>query len=111
MSSNEVTEYLLSDTNKDYGFTVLDQSSAVVENTLKAKKAIRADFYKISWIRQGEGTVEIEGIRYEVRPNTIFIVQPNQVSRIHVLNNLQGTTVFFYRGFFCIAPTSRKIYY
>lgn len=110
MSSNEVTKYLLSDTNKDYGFAVLDQSSAVVENMLKAKKAIRADFYKISWIRQGEGTVEIEGIRYEVRPNTIFIVQPNQVSKIHMLNDLQGTT-FFLQRIFCIAPTSRKIYY
>ena len=46
MSSNEVTEYLLSDTNKDYGFAVLDPSSAVVENMLKAKKQFVQTFIK-----------------------------------------------------------------
>lgn len=109
MSSSKIAKYLLGDTNKDYGLAVFDQSSAVTKNILKAKEAICADFYKISWVRQGEGTVEIEGIRYEVRPNTIFIVQPNQVSKIHMLNDQQGTTVFFTEDFLYGAYKSENI--
>ncbi|MBC7904603.1 MAG: AraC family transcriptional regulator [Gemmatimonadaceae bacterium] len=57
-------------------------------------------FYEILWTEKGESKQTIDYKEYEVTPNSLFFISPNQVHEFEEWKSLQGGTILFTEGFF-----------
>jgi AraC-like DNA-binding protein/quercetin dioxygenase-like cupin family protein len=59
-------------------------------------------FYEILWIDEGLSTQVIDGQEYEIAPQTLFFISPNQLHHFVEWQPLKGGSVFFTEDFFLL---------
>lgn len=68
----------------------------------------RHHFYTFILITEGSGSHEIDFESYELRPNRLFLIAPNQVHAWNNLNSVKGFVVLFNDSFVALAK-GRKL--
>jgi AraC family transcriptional regulator, transcriptional activator of pobA len=58
------------------------------------------DFYSVILFTKGEGTIVINNDKYEVQPQTMCIIAPNQMHSFEGLEDVEGTIFFFCQDFY-----------
>jgi len=64
-------------------------------------------FYEILWTERGESKQIIDYNEYEVKPNSLFFISPNQVHYFEEWKPLRGGTILFTEDFYLINRTNR----
>jgi len=64
-------------------------------------------FYEILWTEKGKSKQTIDYNEYEVTPNTLFFISPNQVHRFEEWKPLTGGTILFTEDFFLLNHSSK----
>ena len=64
-------------------------------------------FYEILWTEKGKSRQSIDYNEYEVLPNTLFFISPNQVHRFEDWQPLLGGTILFTEDYFLINHSSK----
>ena len=64
-------------------------------------------FYEILWTEKGKSKQTIDYNEYEVSPNTLFFISPNQVHRFEEWRPLTGGTILFTEDFFLVNHGSK----
>lgn len=64
-------------------------------------------FYEILWTEKGKSRQSIDYNEYEVSPNTLFFISPNQVHRFEEWKPLTGGTILFTEDYFLLSHTSK----
>lgn len=64
-------------------------------------------FYEILWTEKGKSKQTIDYKEYEVSPNTLFFISPNQVHRFEEWKPLVGGTILFTEDYFLINHSSK----
>jgi len=64
-------------------------------------------FYEILWTEKGESKQSIDYNEYQVSPNTLFFISPNQVHRFEEWKPLTGGTILFTEDFFLLNHSSK----
>jgi AraC family transcriptional regulator, transcriptional activator of pobA len=59
-------------------------------------------FYEIIWIDEGLSKQVIDYQEYEISPNTIFFISPNQLHHFEEWQPLKGGSIFFTEDFFLL---------
>lgn len=58
-------------------------------------------FYEILWTEKGKSKQTIDYKEYDVLPNSLFFISPNQVHQFKEWKPLTGGTILFTEDFFC----------
>jgi len=66
-------------------------------------------FYEILWTEKGKSKQIIDYNEYEVKPNSLFFISPNQVHYFEEWKPLMGGTILFTEDFFLIGRTNKDI--
>lgn len=69
----------------------------------------RHTFYAIFWIREGMGKHFIDFVAHEIRPNSLFIMRPNQTHFFDVTASIDGYTLFFTEEIIYNNPFSQQV--
>ncbi len=64
-------------------------------------------FYEILWTEKGKSKQTIDYNDYEVSPNTLFFISPNQVHRFEEWRPLLGGTILFTEDYFLINHSTK----
>jgi len=64
-------------------------------------------FYEILWTEKGKSRQSIDYNEYEVLPNTLFFISPNQVHRFEEWKPLVGGTILFTEDYFLLNHTTK----
>lgn len=64
-------------------------------------------FYEIVWTEKGKSKQTIDYNEYEVSPNTLFFISPNQVHRFEEWKPLTGGTILFTEDFFLLNHSNK----
>jgi len=64
-------------------------------------------FYEILWTEKGKSKQTIDYNEYEVSPNTLFFISPNQVHRFEEWKPLTGGTILFTEHYFLLNHASK----
>lgn len=67
----------------------------------------RHTFYEILWTERGASRQIIDYQEYEVLPNTLFFISPNQVHHFEEWKPLRGGTILFTEDFYLLNRTNR----
>lgn len=59
------------------------------------EKPHRHNFYVLVFFTHGSGTHEIDFDRFEIRPGSVFVLQPGQMHHWNLSNDIDGFVVFF----------------
>lgn len=62
----------------------------------------RHDFYTIYWIRKGQLEHTIDTVTHVVKKNTLFLLAPGQVHRMHFSEKVDGYMIAFNDSFMCL---------
>lgn len=65
-------------------------------------------FYEILWTERGKSKQTIDYQEYEVLPNTLFFISPNQVHQFEEWKPLTGGTILFTEDFFLLNHDSKN---
>ncbi len=65
-------------------------------------------FYEILWVDEGLSTQVIDGQEYEITPQTLFFISPNQLHHFVEWQPLKGGSVFFTEDFFLLNNPNRE---
>jgi AraC family transcriptional regulator, transcriptional activator of pobA len=65
-------------------------------------------FYEILWIDEGLSTQVIDGQEYEIAPQTLFFISPNQLHHFVEWQPLKGGSIFFTEDFFLLNNLNRE---
>ncbi len=65
------------------------------------------NFYEILWTEKGMSKQIIDYKSYEVKPNSLFFISPNQVHHFEEWKPLTGGTILFTEDFYLINRTSK----
>jgi AraC family transcriptional regulator, transcriptional activator of pobA len=65
-------------------------------------------FYEILWVDEGLSTQVIDGQEYEIAPETLFFISPNQLHHFVEWQPLKGGSVFFTEEFFLLNNPNRE---
>lgn len=57
-------------------------------------------FYEIIWTESGRSTQTIDYKEYEILPNSLFFISPNQVHEFEAWQPLKGGSILFTQDFF-----------
>lgn len=57
------------------------------------------DYFELTWIMSGSGTVWIDLNKFDFRSNYVFFTKPGQVHRFHAENKLEGFVISFSQSF------------
>ena len=85
MNSKDIANCELKGREKKIGFSVYDYGEMLVREPVMTSTPLRASFYQFTWIEAGSGVAVVDGKEFPYGPNTVFIVQPGQVS--HTVRN------------------------
>lgn len=66
-------------------------------------------FYEVVWTESGTSRQAIDYKEYEVLPNSLFFISPNQVHRFEEWRPLKGGTILFTEDFFLLNHNNRDI--
>lgn len=83
----------------DFGFVMRSVSEIDVPQIMANRSLVGSGFYRVVWIGSGDAIVEVEGSMYNIQPNTIVVVRPDQVTYLHALNIRSGMAVGFTEDF------------
>lgn len=64
-------------------------------------------FYEILWTEKGKSRQIIDYNEYEVKPNTLFFISPNQVHHFEEWKPLSGGTILFTEDFYLLNRTNK----
>ena len=64
-------------------------------------------FYEILWTEKGKSKQSIDYNEYNVSPNSLFFISPNQVHRFEEWKPLTGGTILFTEDFFLLNHSSK----
>ena len=64
-------------------------------------------FYEVLWTEKGKSRQSIDYNEYEVLPNTLFFISPDQVHRFEEWKPLTGGTILFTEDYFLLNHTSK----
>lgn len=64
-------------------------------------------FYEILWTEKGKSKQIIDYNEYEVKPNSLFFISPNQVHHFEEWKPLTGGTILFTEDFFLLNRTNK----
>ncbi|WP_373523442.1 AraC family transcriptional regulator [Aquiflexum sp.] len=64
-------------------------------------------FYEILWIEKGLSKQIIDYNEYEVKPNSLFFISPNQVHHFEEWKPLSGGTILFTEDFYLLNRTNK----
>lgn len=64
-------------------------------------------FYEILWTEKGQSKQIIDYNEYEVMPNSLFFISPNQVHHFEEWKPLSGGTILFTEDFYLLNRTSK----
>ncbi|SMG53674.1 AraC family transcriptional regulator [Arenibacter troitsensis] len=64
-------------------------------------------FYEILWTEKGKSRQIIDYNEYEVKPNSLFFISPNQVHRFEEWKPLSGGTILFTEDFYLLNRTNK----
>lgn len=64
-------------------------------------------FYEILWIEDGKSKQTIDYREYDVLPNSLFFISPNQVHRFEEWKLLKGGTILFTEDFFLLNQNNK----
>lgn len=65
-------------------------------------------FYEILWTVEGKSKQTIDDKVYEVSPNTLFFISPNQVHQFEEWKTLKGGTILFTEHFFLLNQYNKE---
>lgn len=65
-------------------------------------------FYEILWTEAGESKQTIDFKEYEVNPNTLFFISPNQVHHFEEWKPLLGGTILFTEDFYLLNQRNKN---
>lgn len=63
-------------------------------------KPHKHDFYLILFVSNGKGVHVIDFVKYDVKPNSIFLMTPGQVHSWNLSKDIEGFVIFFTREFY-----------
>ncbi|KOY84282.1 AraC family transcriptional regulator [bacterium 336/3] len=66
-------------------------------------------FYEILWTKSGESKQIIDYNEYEVKPNSLFFISPNQVHYFEEWKPLTGGTILFTEDFYLLNHNNKDI--
>ncbi|WP_194777634.1 AraC family transcriptional regulator [Pararhodonellum marinum] len=64
-------------------------------------------FYEILWTEKGKSKQIIDYTEYEVKPNSLFFISPNQVHHFEEWKPLSGGTILFTEDFYLLNRTNK----
>jgi AraC family transcriptional activator of pobA len=64
-------------------------------------------FYEILWTQNGQSKQIIDYNEYEVKPNSLFFISPNQVHHLEEWQPLTGGTILFTEDFYLLNQASK----
>jgi AraC-like DNA-binding protein len=64
-------------------------------------------FYEILWTEEGKSKQTIDYKEYEVLPNSLFFISPNQIHQFEEWKPLTGGTILFTEDFFLLNQTNQ----
>jgi AraC family transcriptional regulator, transcriptional activator of pobA len=65
-------------------------------------------FYEILWFDEGFSTQIIDYQEYEIEPNTLFFISPNQLHHFEEWQPLKGGSIFFTEDFFLLNHNDKE---
>lgn len=65
-------------------------------------------FYEILWTEKGKSRQIIDYNEYEVKPNSLFFISPNQVHHFEEWKPLTGGTILFSEDFYLLQPKQQR---
>ena len=69
----------------------------------------RFNYYTLVWVKEGRGTVTIDLVDYEFKPNTLLAMSPYQPFTFQKVEPLKGEVLNFHPDFFCIHKHQEQV--
>jgi AraC-like DNA-binding protein len=68
------------------------------------------DYYVMMWLREGQGTHEVDFQSFELSPNSFWFLSPGQTHALHPSGHHEGFVVSFTNEFFCLSDADRELF-
>ena len=101
MALQDVKTYNYEDT---FSLSIVQFDKACVVNNTE-----QIDAYSIYWIKQGEGTYNIDFKNYTFSDNVMFFLSPGQVFSVDNESIKEAYKLTFIRDFYCIATHDKEV--
>jgi len=79
----------------NFVFRTMEEIEGYQKSSVKSTPPHRHNYYTIIWVKKGKGTHYIDFRKYEVKPDTIYFLTPEQVHDLQLEKGAEGYVLLF----------------
>jgi AraC family transcriptional regulator, transcriptional activator of pobA len=79
----------------NFVFRTMEEIEGYQKSSVKSTPPHRHNYYTIIWVKKGKGTHNIDFRKYEVMPDTIYFLTPEQVHDLQLEKGAEGYVLLF----------------